>query len=526
MPTSDRDWYRGSHPSACTCVACNEGGRRIGRSHPTTYADPDSGGGGSGVATAVAESESRDGRGCGSFVIAIILGLVIGSAIGSAVAFREDIQEFIDQFNQPSNITVQIVMTATPLPTPTVLATHTPVPTETPTATAQPSSTPKPTPTITATWTPRPVPTSRPALHSGGHSIEVVSITSLDDGQMDFILKVTNQGDMAIEETVQVQMSIDGDPPELVNIIGSLAPGESVSFAFARSLTPGPHALRFTVGESVKIVTLDITSDDAIVNPVPTLPEVSTLIPTATPTYTPAPGPTITATPERVNLVYPTPTTSPTSEPTQTLIPPTRTPRPKATHTPVPLSPTSTPDPGNSVSRFFKSAKDLTEANVSSQPDINIGDLELLTHSLINQERVKRGLAALLWDDEIAVIARNHSVDMVNESYFSHVNPSGQNATDRGASAGYDCIKDYGSYYTFGLAENIHQGWLYSSITAINGVDFYNWLSQGDIAAKAVNGWMQSQGHRDNILKDTYDRTGVGIGITPEGKVFITQNFC
>ena len=528
MPASDREWYRGSHPPACTCVACNEGDRqRIGRQ--SIYTENESRSGGSGRSSRVSESGSGGRSGCG-WLIAIFIAVVI--AVQIVRINYDNIMEFVDQFNQPQTTRrVQVIIPDTPLPTPTTPATYTPVPTVTPTATPLPTSTPKPPPTVTATRTPRPVPTSRSSLPSAVHSIEVVSMTSLGDGQVDFVLNIKNTGNLTVEEVAQVEMSVDGGAPELVNIIGELSAGESKAFAFTRTLAPGTHTLRFSVGDSGKTVTLNVEPDKLTVKSVLTTPRNSMLNPTATPlpTVTPALEPTATVTATIVTLVYPTPTHTPIATPTPI---PAQTPEPTSTivptpmNTPVPPTPTHTPESEGLVGRFFKSAKDLTEANDASQPNIDVGILEILVHNLINQERVQRGLPALYWDEEIAAIARNHSVDMGNEDYFSHANPSGQNATDRGASAGYDCIKDYGSYYTFGLAENIHQGWLYSSITTINGVDFYNWLSRSDISARAVKGWMESQGHRENILKDTYDRTGIGIAITSEGKVLITQNFC
>ena len=529
----------------------------------TTYTNTESRGGGSGVTTTVPESESRGGRGCGLVVVVVLGALIVGMAVAT---FYEDILEFIDQFNQPPTITVQILVTATPPPPPPVPATHTPVPTVMPTSTALPTSTPKPPPTVTATRTPRPIPTALPAAPSMEFVIEVVSATALSNGQVDFVLEVKNEGDWAIDEVSQVEMSVDDGAPELVNIIGALAPGESQTFAFTRALTPGDRKLKFSVGDTHTMVSVNVEAVDITATPVPTPVKTGRLVRiiTATPITTSAAEPTATVTPTILTLVYPTPTNTATLTPIPTNTPapgntptPSRTPLPiytavpintptprmtplptntaVPTNTPIPTMtplptytavPTNTPESESLVGRFFKSTKDLTETNDSSQPDIDVGVLEILVHNLINQERTKRDLEALYWDEEISVIARNHSVDMGAENYFSHVNQSGQDPTDRGASAGYECIKDYGSYYTFGLAENIHQGWLYSSITTINGVDFYNWLSQDDIASRAVNGWMGSQGHRENILKDTYDRTGIGIGITSEGKVFITQNFC
>ena len=82
------------------------------------------------------------------------------------------------------------------------------------------------------------------------------------------------------------------------------------------------------------------------------------------------------------------------------------------------------------------------------------------------------------------------------------------------------------SGWAYGLAENIHQRWLYSSITYINGLPSYNWNTQKDIAVTAVKGWMESLGHRKNILTASYDRTGIGVAIAENGKIYITQNSC
>ena len=54
----------------------------------------------------------------------------------------------------------------------------------------------------------------------------------------------------------------------------------------------------------------------------------------------------------------------------------------------------------------------------------------------------------------------------------------------------------------------------------------YNWFTLEGLAQKAVNGWMNSKGHRENILKASYDRTGIGVAVAEDGKVYFTQNFC
>ena len=135
-------------------------------------------------------------------------------------------------------------------------------------------------------------------------------------------------------------------------------------------------------------------------------------------------------------------------------------------------------------------------------------------------------MVALAFDSKIAAIAQNHSSDMARNDYFEHENLHGLSPTDRDPAVDYDCIKTYDGYYTFGLAENIYQAWLYSSTTYINGIPIREWHSQEELAMLIVQGWMDSPGHMENILTDTYDRAGLGIAVSPDGKVYVAQDFC
>ena len=152
-----------------------------------------------------------------------------------------------------------------------------------------------------------------------------------------------------------------------------------------------------------------------------------------------------------------------------------------------------------------------------------IGVLEKRVHQLVNRERAK----PLGWDSELAAIARSHSADMAGQNFFSHTNLRGQSPTDRGSSVGYDCRKDYDSYYTYGLAENIFYSTLYGQYWEIGGriirKDYYE---IEELAELVVDGWMDSPGHRENILKDSYDVQGIGVAIDANEQVYITQNFC
>ena len=149
--------------------------------------------------------------------------------------------------------------------------------------------------------------------------------------------------------------------------------------------------------------------------------------------------------------------------------------------------------------------------------------MESRIHSLVNEQRS----SSLSWDSALADIARHHSREMAEHRYFNHTNRAGQSPTDRGRAAGYTCRKNFGTYYTDGLAENIFQAPLYSREWYLNGVpvskDYY---SLERIARMVVEGWMDSPGHKQNILNSQFDRQGIGIAIIPDKFAYVTQNFC
>ena len=100
---------------------------------------------------------------------------------------------------------------------------------------------------------------------------------------------------------------------------------------------------------------------------------------------------------------------------------------------------------------------------------------------LVNEIRVKNGLNTLTADWELSRVARYKSQDMKDNNYFSHTSPV--------YGSPFDMIKSFGiSYRT--AAENIAKG--QTSPQAV------------------VNAWMNSSGHRANILNASYKKIGVG----------------
>jgi uncharacterized protein YkwD len=159
------------------------------------------------------------------------------------------------------------------------------------------------------------------------------------------------------------------------------------------------------------------------------------------------------------------------------------------------------------------------------RPTVKAADLAQRIHAKINAERAKNGLSALAWDKALSAIAAGHSRDMAKRKYLAHDSPEGQGFPDRYARAGYTCRIRIGRTI-HGGAENIALNHLYDSVTTVNGVAYYDWNSPEKIAGKAVEGWMKSPGHRQNILTPHWKREGIGVEIAPDYKVYITQNFC
>ena len=133
--------------------------------------------------------------------------------------------------------------------------------------------------------------------------------------------------------------------------------------------------------------------------------------------------------------------------------------------------------------------------------------------ALTNEERVKAGLPALVHDEAISDIARAHSANMWFQRRLDH-NMDGLSSTDRALNAGYDCKRLFSpTTYTYGLSENIWRIEVWGGMYA-----------EARVAQAAVDGWMNSPGHRKNILDPQAVRIGVGVAGGGESW-YATQNF-
>ncbi len=148
--------------------------------------------------------------------------------------------------------------------------------------------------------------------------------------------------------------------------------------------------------------------------------------------------------------------------------------------------------------------------------------LELRIHNLVNAERVKYGFKPLKRNNKLAEIARAHSLDMCVRDYFNHIDPDGLSPTDRSKKAGFKTTIKRKNYTREGVGENIFASQAYMES---DGVKTPEMEKMEVVAQKAITGWMNSPGHRKNILDPDYTQEGTGVAVSKDKKVNITQNF-
>jgi uncharacterized protein YkwD len=132
------------------------------------------------------------------------------------------------------------------------------------------------------------------------------------------------------------------------------------------------------------------------------------------------------------------------------------------------------------------------------------------------------------WDDALSAVARGHSEDMAKRNYFNHISPEGQNSVDRCKLADVTISKTLiGGMYHLGCSENIFLSSLvkvywYDRNGVLGRVEYY---TLSELAELAVQGWMSSQGHLENILEPYWRTEGIGIAISTSDGVYITETF-
>ena len=128
----------------------------------------------------------------------------------------------------------------------------------------------------------------------------------------------------------------------------------------------------------------------------------------------------------------------------------------------------------------------------TSTPSSTLTSDELEVFNLINQQRANNGLPALKIDSEVQRVARIKAQDMVDNNYFSHNSPT--------YGTPFNMLKSFGVSYK-SAGENI---------------------AGNSSNSSAVTAWMNSSGHRANILNSSYNYTGIAVvNGSKYGKIYV-----
>ncbi len=151
---------------------------------------------------------------------------------------------------------------------------------------------------------------------------------------------------------------------------------------------------------------------------------------------------------------------------------------------------TSSSNQGGSTSSNTNNTNNTTNSATDSLSGYSADEKGLL--KLINNQRTAYGLPELSFNNELQRVAKAKAQDLVANNYFSHNSPT--------YGSPFDMMKSFGiTYKTAG--ENIAGN---SSLTG------------------AVDAWMNSSGHRENILNNAYNYTGIGVVDSPKyGKIMV-----
>lgn len=126
--------------------------------------------------------------------------------------------------------------------------------------------------------------------------------------------------------------------------------------------------------------------------------------------------------------------------------------------------------------------------------------LEQRAFELINAERRMKGAAPLVWDVALTLVARLHSEEMARTLNLSHFSADGRDVTERAHLLGLTGWR--------ALAENIAYN---------QGYD--------EPADCAVERWLHSVKHRENILRPAFTHTAIGVAEAADGRIYFTQVF-
>ena len=185
-------------------------------------------------------------------------------------------------------------------------------------------------------------------------------------------------------------------------------------------------------------------------------------------------------------------------------------------------SKTFPPDPNGTVrlggleaglARYLESDDDVTppelrhprtvetkSSGVKASVIVNTMSLERVAFQNLNQKRLENGQKPLKWSDGLAAVARIHSQNMAEFSFFSHRGLDGKMVSDRADASGVGRWRSIGENIAFDRGYK-------------------------DPVARAVELWCDSPAHRHNLLDSNWTDSAVGIAVASDGSYYFTQVF-
>jgi uncharacterized protein YkwD len=165
----------------------------------------------------------------------------------------------------------------------------------------------------------------------------------------------------------------------------------------------------------------------------------------------------------------------------------------------------------NSITNTVTNTVTSTIDNLKPKP-MDMNTIALDIHNGINEQRKDNGLLPLTWNPILSQAALNHSNDMAKRDYFEHNDPEGHDFTYRYSQVGFNCQIPVSDYEYSGGGENI--------------MYLEGYYGEENIASQTVTGWMNSSGHRHNILTSYFQSEGIGVAESDDGKIYATEDFC
>jgi len=135
-----------------------------------------------------------------------------------------------------------------------------------------------------------------------------------------------------------------------------------------------------------------------------------------------------------------------------------------------------------------RSNEDFANVPLPAESIYNASQLEKEIFDLVNENRANYGLKSLLWNNEIARLAKEKSDDMAENKYFNHANLDGE--------VFGDILKKNHIFY----------------LTASENIAMFGNVTSEDLATEVVKGWLESPAHRVPIIDRDEIYTDAGVG--------------